>query len=74
MFPLMAQNLSEGNSLLDEGRYIQALKFFEEILETNPDNTEVLNGIARANRLAGDSMTAIQFYQKSFLPVYLVDR
>ena len=61
----MGQDLSEGQAFLDNEQFNLAIKFFSRILETQPTNIEALNGIAKAKRLSGDSMSALKSYQKS---------
>ena len=65
--PLLSQELSQGQLMLENKQYHQAVKFFSEFLINNPENVEALNGLAEGQHRSGDPMTAILTYQKSLL-------
>jgi len=62
---LRGQDLTEGQDLLQNGRYHDAVKFFSSILQSYPENPAVLNGLAEGQHRSGDPMTAIENYKKS---------
>ena len=62
---MRGQDLTEGQDLLQNGRYHDAVKFFSSILQSYPDNPAVLNGLAEGQHRTGDPMTAIENYKKS---------
>ena len=57
--------MTEGQDLLKNGQYHDAVKFFSGILKTSPKNPDVLNGLAEGQHRTGDPMTAIENYKKS---------
>ena len=65
LLPLSAQDLTEGEQLLQGGRYHDAMKYYSTILQSYPGNTAVLNGLAEGQHRSGDPMTAIKNYKKS---------
>ena len=62
---MRGQDLTEGQDLLQNGRYHDAVKFFSSILQSYPENPAVLNGLAEGQHRSGDPMTAIENYKKS---------
>ena len=65
LLPLGGQDLTEGQQLLQDGRYHDAVKYYSTILKSYPGNTAVLNGLAEGQHRSGDPMTAIKNYKKS---------
>ena len=65
LLPLGGQDLTEGQQLLQDGRYHDAVKYYSTILQSYPGNTAVLNGLAEGQHRSGDPMTAIKNYKKS---------
>ena len=62
---MKGQDLTEGQDLLNNGQYHDAVKFFSSILKSYPENPGVLNGLAEGQHRIGDPMTAIENYKKS---------
>ena len=53
-----AQDMSEGFTLLETGKYLEAQTFFANILTTHPDNKTARLCYGRSLGLNGDSATA----------------
>jgi len=51
--------LENGQALLDEGEYEQAVEAFTEVLDDNPDNVDALVGRSRAYGQLGDPQQAL---------------
>jgi tetratricopeptide (TPR) repeat protein len=62
-----------GEKLLDEGKYKQAVYYFEKALESSPESSDIRLGLAgacsRAGRAAfetGDYISAVTYFQRAF--------
>lgn len=60
---LLGQNLDKGFDLLNSGQHIEAQGFFEEILQTYPDNKTAKICMGRAMGLGDSKVEALELFQ-----------
>ena len=61
----MGKSAGRGVRLLEEGRALDALEFFDEMLLENPDDPDLLNGRGAALRSLGRYDEAIACFNRS---------
>jgi uncharacterized protein YjbI with pentapeptide repeats len=57
--------INKGNALRNEGKYNEAIEYYDKALEINPNYADALNGKGNALRNKGKYNEAIEYYDKA---------